>query len=174
MDLSEVRIETERLRLTPISMDYAEAIFTEFTDEVTEFMYPRPAREVKETREFISTSIAKLHEGSHLTMAILDRVTGQFLGIVGLHELESARPELGVWLKKSAHGNHFGFEAVSALLEWAGRNLEYKALFYPVDERNISSRRIPERLGGSVVSQSVVRSMSGRELQLLNYEIPVG
>ncbi len=43
-------------------------------------------------------------------MVILDRETGRFLGCAGLHELEAARPELGVWLKKSAHGNGFGRE----------------------------------------------------------------
>ena len=173
MDLSDVVIDTERLRLVPISMDYAEVIFAEFTDEVTEFMYPRPAKEIEETREFISGSVANLHEGSHLTMAILDRVTGQFLGCAGLHGLSAVRPEFGVWLKKSAHGNHFGFEAVSALAQWARQNLKCATLCYPVDERNTPSRRIPERLGGSVVGQSIVTSMSGRELRLLDYEIPV-
>ena len=129
-------------------MDYAEDIFAEFTDEVTKLMYPRAPVEIEETKTFIATSIANLREGSHLQMVILDKATGQFLGCAGLHELESARPELGVWLKMPAHGSDLGFEAVSALVEWARRNLQCRSLRYPVDERNISSRRIPERLEG--------------------------
>lgn len=154
-------------------MDYAEVIFTEFTDEITEFMYPRSPREIGETKEFIERSMANLREGSHLQMVILDKAMGQFLGCAGLHELGSARPELGVWLKESAHGNRFGFEAVSALADWARHSLECASLYYPVDERNIPSRRIPERLGGSIVDRCTETSMSGRALQIVGYEIPL-
>jgi len=49
VDLTGVEIETERLRLVPISMDYAEDIFAEFTDEVTKLMYPRAPVEIEET-----------------------------------------------------------------------------------------------------------------------------
>lgn len=173
MDLAGVRIATQRLRLEPISMDYAEVVFTEFTHEITRFMYPRAAEKIEETQEFISRSIANLRDGSHLTTVILDGATGEFLGCAGLHELGSPRPELGVWLKKSAHGSRFGFEAMSALAEWARKNLECRSLYYPEDERNIPFRCIPERLGGTIVGRREETSMSGRLLRLVEYEIPL-
>jgi ribosomal-protein-alanine N-acetyltransferase len=162
-DLSEVRIETQRLSLVPLSMDYADAIFVEFSDEVTALMYPRPPEKIAETREFISAMVDLVENGEHLPCAILDKATGQFLGCAGLHDLTSDRPEIGVWLKISAHGNHLGYEAVSGLVEWARQNLTCKSLRYPVDER----------LGGTITGQSVETSLSGRELRLVEYEIPL-
>lgn len=173
MDLRGVEIRTERLLLTPLSHDYAESIFHEFSPEVTAFMFPAPAKDISETRAFIDRALENLRNGSHLTMAVLDGETGEFLGCTGLHELGAASPELGVWLKTSAHGNHYGYEAVRALVVWAAEYLSCSTLKYPVDERNIPSRRIPERLGGSIVGRVTETSMSGRELQLLEYAIPL-
>ena len=44
LELGEQVIESQRLWLKPIAMDYAEAIFANFNAEITRYMYPKPAR----------------------------------------------------------------------------------------------------------------------------------
>ncbi len=170
--LPEVRIETERLLLIPTTQDHAEVFFNEFTSDVTEFMYPKPAENLDETKRFIEESCRGLEAGINLHMVVLDKATAEFLGCVGLHGIGSGCPEFGVWLKIGAHGNGFGFEAVSALKHWADDNLECQAYLYPVDSRNMPSKRIPERLGGTIIDQYSEQSMSGRTLHLVTYKIP--
>lgn len=170
-DLLETRIETDRLLLVPISPDYLWNVYQEFTEKVTTFMYPRPAADIGETSLFITSSLDGLKKGTNLQTVILKKDTSEFLGCAGLHELQSQNPELGIWIKESAHGNHYGFEAIEGLKNWAEEHLQYKALLYPVDERNTPSKLIPERLGGRITHSRKVENMSGRTLHIVFYEI---
>jgi RimJ/RimL family protein N-acetyltransferase len=174
MDLSRTTIETDRLRLAPISLDYREAIFTEFTREITTFMYPKPPDAISETQAFIVASLHKLAAGTDLVMVILHKDTGEFFGCIGLHELDKPSPEFGIWLKKTAHGHGYGLEAIRGLKAWADAHVPCQSYIYPVDERNVPSRRIPESFGGTVIGRHTHQSASGRELQIVTYEIPKG
>jgi [ribosomal protein S5]-alanine N-acetyltransferase len=174
MDLSKVTVKTPRLLLAPIAMDYVKDMFVEFTLEITRYMVPKSPEKISEIEAFVTESLAGLRQGTNLQMVILDKATQEFMGCAGLHDLDSQSPELGVWLKQSAHGQGFGFEAMAALKKWADEHLSYRVLVYPVDEANIPSRRIPEKLGGTIIRQQVEKSLSGRDLHILTYEIPRG
>lgn len=168
-DLLAFRLETGRLLLAPIEMDYADVIFDEFTDEVTQYMYPATPRRVQETETFIRESLIAMERGANLQLVILRRETGEFLGCTGIHNLDSRFPELGIWLKISAHRHGFGMETIAALKEWAEEHLEYEYLKYPVDERNYPSRRIPEALGGLPERTYWMKNQSGMELEIVEY-----
>ena len=66
-----------------------------------------------------------MKKGQELVLAILNKKTKEFLGVAGLHHIDTPYPELGVWTKKSAHGHKYGREAMTALKEWADDNLAY-------------------------------------------------
>ena len=172
MDLSNTRIETERLRIVPITMEYLEIIFREFQEPVTEFMYPKPPQKMEETETFIKESLDGLKDGSNFQTVVLDKATGEFLGCAGLHEIDKTCPELGIWIKKSAHGKKYGREAMKALKEWADKNLKYEYIRYPVAAQNISSRKIPESLGGVVKKEYDKQMLSGRTYHMVEYWIP--
>jgi RNA binding exosome subunit len=42
---------------------------------------------------------------------------------------------------------------------------------YPVDRRNAASRKIPEALGGEVVSTTMTTGQAGNPLELVTYRI---
>ena len=112
LDLQNISINGNSVNLVSISDDYAEDIFQEFSDEITLYMIPSPAKEISETYEFISRSNEGMKNQNELVLAITSS-QGEFTGCVGLHGRGNCRnPELGVWLKKSAHGNGYGREAV--------------------------------------------------------------
>jgi GNAT superfamily N-acetyltransferase len=60
-------------------------------------------------------------------------------------------PELGLWLKESAHGQGFGREVVAELVEWGHAALGKESFIYPVAVQNTASRRIAEKLHGKII-----------------------
>ena len=170
-DLTALRIEGQRVILPAIHEKFAAEIFTEFNAEITRYMFPKPAETIDETLAFITDSLAKMRRRTDLVLAIAHR-EGEFLGCCGLHITQGYRtPELGIWLKKSAHGNGYGKEAIELLTTWAVVNLEFAYAIYPVDKANIPSRKIPEALGGFVISEQKVEAMTGHVLDEVVYKI---
>ena len=164
-------IETENLALKGISLEYKEDIFREFTPEVTVYMSPKPADTIEETISFIESSIQSNTERKNLQIVITDKNTGEFLGCGGLHHIDTPTPELGIWIKMSAHGQGYGMETMKALKEWADQNLDYEYIIYPVVDKNIASRRIPESMGGKIAREYDDVSGLGQPMHLLEYRI---
>lgn len=168
----DFKVETERLLLQPIAPEYREVIFKEFTPEIATHMMPQPAKEIAETKAFITSSIEKMNAGKEITCVIIKKTTGEFLGCSGLHNIDSAVPEPGIWLKKSAHGYGYGREAIGGLKKWADTNLQYDSFSYPVAPDNTASRKIPLALGGVVVREYDQADTAGTMKHWLEYSIP--
>ncbi len=164
-------IESERLMLAPITREFAEQIFREFTENITTYMYPKSPSKIKETYEFIDKAIKNMEENKELQMVVLDKSTKEFLGCVGLHSINTKTPELGIWIKKGAHGKKYGREAVATIADWAKNNLTFKYLKYPVDKNNITSRKIPEFLGGVIEAEYKQTTPYGKQLDEVEYRI---
>lgn len=164
-------IKSKRLRLVPLSEKYREVIFKEFTKEITKYMYPKAAEDIKETDNFINDSLKRHEAKTDYIWAITNMKTDEYLGNCGLHSLQNEKPELGIWLKKSVHGQGYGKEVIVSIIDWVRKSLEIKAVLYPVDKRNIPSKSIPLGLGGKMVKEYKEINMSGFELLLETYEI---
>lgn len=171
MNLSNLEIYTNQLLLKPISMQYKAEIFSEFTEEITTYMHPRSPKDISEIEVFIQLSLDDLKDGSNLVLRILKKESQEFLGCAGLHEIDLKSPALGIWLKKSAHGNKYGLEAITGIKNWADEHLDYEYLRYPVDRANIASRKIPEALEGEFFREYNQVNLSGNILHLVEYRI---
>ncbi|MCV3215978.1 GNAT family N-acetyltransferase [Plectonema radiosum NIES-515] len=172
MDLLQLEISTSRLLLQPISMKYKEDIFSEFNQEITTYMYTKPPKYISETEDFIKDSLEEIKKCENLVLVILNKKSFKFLGCTGIHEINSNDPELGIWLKKSAHGKGYGLESIIALKTWAEENLDFQYLVYCADKANIPSRRIPEKLGGKIIREYKKTNLSGKVLNILEYVLP--
>ena len=171
MDLMSIEIETDRLLLKPISYDYVEDIFKEFTQEITKYMYPKPTETMEETKGILENSLKGLRAGNNLQMVILDKTNNEFIGRIGIDELDTLEPELGIWTKKSSHHNGYGLEAMTGLIEWAHNNIKFNYLKYPVDKRNLASRKIVEKNNGRILKEYKKIGMGGNELDEYEYWI---
>ena len=172
MDLLQLEISTSRLLLQTISMKYKEDIFMEFNYKITTYMYTSPPISITETEKFINESLSEIKKGENILLVILKKDSLKFLGCTGIHDINSNEPELGIWLKKSAHGNGYGLETIIALKTWAEENLDFHNLVYCADKANIPSRKIPEKLGGKVIREYNKTNLSGRVLNILEYVLP--
>jgi hypothetical protein len=61
-NIKNIIIETERLLLIPITMEYAEEIFKEFTPEITTYMFPKSAENISETESFINHALEEMEQ----------------------------------------------------------------------------------------------------------------
>ncbi|WP_252179479.1 GNAT family N-acetyltransferase [Endozoicomonas sp. 4G] len=171
IDLQNISIVDRGLKLVSISDKYAKEIFCEFSEEVTRYMAPKPTENINETLDFISCSIEGMKAKQQLVLVITS-LKDEFLGCVALYCRGNAcSPELGVWVKKTAHGNGYGRKVVSSLFQWASNTINFKYAIYPVDRRNIASRKIPESLGGVIFKEAKVTTESGNVLDEVVYQI---
>jgi ribosomal-protein-alanine N-acetyltransferase len=161
-DLETIEILAARVALRPVRMIDAESIFEEFTPEITKYMFPRSPTVIAETESFIRESTESRRAGTELTLVITSRATCEFLGCCGLHGMSDPyEPEVGIWIKKSAHGQRLGREAVAALCDWAFEHLVVTGIVYPVDRENLASRKIAESLQGVVFAEAPRQTMNG-------------
>lgn len=100
MDISQTIILTERLMLVPISHEFSENIFENFTSEITTYMAPKSPDTIEETETFITTSIGLMQKNKEFIVVILNKDTDEFLGVGAIHKIYTFTPELGIWIKK--------------------------------------------------------------------------
>ncbi len=160
-------IRSRRLVLRPFEMADATDVFACITPEVTRYMRWGPP---KSLTEFRTQREVRMRNEEHSTLSLVVRRTDteECLGMAAVEGLPSAAPEIGLWLKASAHGVGYGREVVGALVAWVSKTLQVTNLVYPVAVENLASRRIAEALGGRIVG-----SRSGVKYDSVIYAIPL-
>lgn len=142
----DIKIKTERLILEPVKDSYIDDILEHFTEEVTKYMPFNPQGDREEIINFVNESKRTLSQNTDLVMVALDS-KGNFIGCCGIHTITNESIELGLWLKKSSQGKGLGTEIITSLIEFIENNFTFNYILYPVDEENIASKKIPEKLG---------------------------
>jgi RimJ/RimL family protein N-acetyltransferase len=116
--------------------------------------------------------LQKIRAGVELSLVVRRRLTDEFLGIVGLHNVGIPEPTVGIWIKQSAHRLGYGHDAITAVMRWAATEVGARALLYPVVEQNTPSRRLAESLGGAVIGARDLRKPGGIVFPEVIYRIP--
>lgn len=173
MDLSLVSLSSQRLFLKCFSPEDAREVFEAVTPTITRFMGFEPAPSFEAFEQIWQDWFPLMHSGTDAHFVVRATSNREFLGIVGLHEIDDTEPKIGIWIKEAAHGLGFGREAVAALISFAASGLGKKAVLYPVVEKNYPSRHLAETLGGIVVGRRILRKADGIELPEVIYRIPV-
>lgn len=139
---------TERLRLRPVVVDDAEAFLRwRSRAEVVRFMY-QPPWDLPTAQAKLSTwSTAPFEEvGDVLVLAI--EADGDVIGEAMLKWAAGARQaELGYALHPDVSGQGLATEAARATLELAFTTYGFHRVYARIDEENVSSVRVAERLG---------------------------
>lgn len=161
------QIESDRLSLTLFAERDAGAAFAAITPSLTRYMAFDPPESPLAFEKVWREWIRAAEQGTDYAFTIRSKHDGRFLGLAGLHDARKARPELGIWISESEHGHGYGFEAVQAVARWCSSTGSPTAFRYPVADVNQSSRRIAERLGGTVVAFEVTPKYKS-----VIYEIP--
>ena len=142
-------IQSPRLRLSQFQMRDAPEVFGCITSAITKFMPWEPPS----WSEYVARCEKRVQtpEPNKFSFVIRRLDNRECLGMAGLERADSVSPEVGLWLKESAHGQGFGREVVTALVEWGRATLGKASFIYPVAVQNTASRRIAEKLHGEII-----------------------
>ena len=81
--------------------------------------------------------------------AMVERATGQVIGVVGLDRAGPEMAELHYWVRSDRAGQGLTTEACRVLIAWAPHALGVRRLTLWAGQRNFASRRVAVKLGFS-------------------------
>jgi RimJ/RimL family protein N-acetyltransferase len=135
-----VLIETERLRLRPMTMADL--------DQFVALPYVAPPFDRKHAIERLHADEREWKARGHGMLAILERGSGRFLGRVALkYSVQSDETWFGLALHRDAWGHGFATEAGRACIDWGFRELDLPFLLAMIHPENTRSIKLVERLG---------------------------
>jgi RimJ/RimL family protein N-acetyltransferase len=172
-DLTSIKLFANRLALRAFTPADAPEIFAAVSPTITRFMAWDPSPSLAAFAEVWRQWLPRMTAGTDLSLVIRLTSTDEFVGVAGIHHIGSAEPEVGIWLKETAHGLGYGREAVAAIAQWAPAHIAATALIYPVAKQNLPSRRLAESLHATIVGERKLRKSSGVVLDEVVYRIPV-
>ncbi len=149
-DFSTLTLLTPRLRLRPLRVGDAEALWAIFGHpEVARYWSTPPWPDDTRGHEMIAGDIADLPHGRHLRLALEPLDGGPLIGTCSLFEFDaqSRRCQIGYALARSAWGRGLMHEALTALVGHAFGPLGMRRIEADIDPRNSASARALERLG---------------------------
>lgn len=158
-------IQSPRLQLSQFQMTDAPDVFGCITPAITKFMPWEPPS----WDEYVARceKRAQTPDPNQFSFVIRRLDNRQCLGMASFEGADSVSPELGLWIKESAHGQGFGREVVAALIAWGHATLGKESFLYPVAVQNTASRRIAEKLGGEIIG-----NLTKPKYEAVVYKIP--
>jgi RimJ/RimL family protein N-acetyltransferase len=144
-------IRSPRLQLIQFQMTDAQEVFGCITPAIARFLPWEPPS----WSEYVARCEKRVHapEPHNFSFVIRRLDNRECLGMASFEGADSVSPELGLWLKESAHGQGFGREVVAALVEWGHATLGKESFLYPVAVQNTASRRIAEYFRGEIIGK---------------------
>jgi RimJ/RimL family protein N-acetyltransferase len=143
-------LETDRLRLRPVTDADADPLFAMHTDaHVLRYWDAPPWTERARAERFIATSRQLATDGGGARLVVERASDGAFLGWCSLTrwnpDFRSAA--LAYCYTEAAWGHGYATEAAHALLRWAFDTLDLNRVQAETDTRNLASARVLEKLG---------------------------
>jgi ribosomal-protein-alanine N-acetyltransferase len=148
LDETTGNISTERLRLRRPQAEDAEAIYHRYTHdpEVTRYLAWPMHRTVDEARDFLQYSDMEWQRWPAGPYLIESRNSGELLGSTGIAFETPYRASTGFALGQSAWGRGYASEALTAIVEHAGR-LGLSRLYALCHSEHCASSRVLEKCG---------------------------
>lgn len=150
-------LTTERLLIAPATMEHWEAYAAAWADpRLTEFVGGQPRSRNESWMKFLQ-GLAFWQVLGYGFWVFLDKETGQFLGNGGLAQFERGIPELegypesGWVFTPEAWGKGYATETMSAIFDWADKELCNPEIRCIIDPGNVASQRVAAKLGFSEI-----------------------
>lgn len=159
-------LETTRLRLQPCRMEDLEAVYKIWTDQhVRHFLFDDKVISIDEARSFVEGSLENFAKHQYGIWLVFARGDESLIGFAGFLRLAEDVPNLIYGIHPDFCGKGYATEAATAVLSYALENLALPLVKADVDEPNILSIRVLEKLGMRRTGGTIV---AGRPL--VNYE----
>ena len=150
-------LETSRLRLQPCRIDDIERVHALWTDaHVRRFLFDDRVISLPEARSFVEASLANFSQHGYGLWLIFTRESNHLIGFAGLLRSEEEAPNLIYGIHPDFAGEGHATEAASRVLRYALETLALAKVKADVDEPNVESVRVLEKLNMKRVNRAVV------------------
>src|SRR5688572_11197732 len=157
-----LELKTSRLRLEPCRIEHIQRTHALWTNErVRRFLFDDRLISLAEARSFIEASLANFKRYGYGLWLILARDSDQLVGFAGLLRSDEEAPNLIYGIHPDFAGQGYATEAAGRVLSYALESLALSKVKADVDEPNVESVRVLEKLKMERVNRVVV---SGRPL----------
>jgi len=117
-------------------------------DAVMQKFHPIVAEEL--VRRWLTRKLEQYHQYGHSHLHVSLKENGEFVGIIGITPETVEGIEytgLGYLISPEHQRRGYAFEGAQACIDWAFRELRPDTIIAEVDETNLPSRRLAEKLG---------------------------
>ena len=145
-----IKIKTKRLFLRPIEKKDALEIFKYRSDSITNKFQGWIPKTLDETYEFIHKTSSEIDVvGTWFQFVILENITNELIGDVGIHFLDSEKKqvEVGITIEKQQQGKGLATETLIAIINYLFNHLEKHRIIASIDPENSNSIKLFERIG---------------------------
>ena len=162
----EQLLTTQRLELRPAQIGDIELIHHLWTNkDVRHFLFDDRVISLDEARSLVEQSLLSFEEHGFGLWLVFSRETAKLVGFAGLIASSGTSPNLIYGVHPDFWASGFATEAATAVLDYAFETLGLDSVKADVDEPNMISVRILEKLGMKQIRRAIV---AGRPL--LYYE----
>lgn len=146
--LEPIEIRWQTLLLRAWSATDTDAVLAALTESDIVLWNGSGVQTLADAADWISRR-ADWGEGDHVSLAVVDTLSGELLGSVSLHQIdrEQGDAEIGYWTMPSARGRGVATGAVTALCRWAFLQLPIDRIELAHAVENPASARVAERAG---------------------------
>ena len=149
-------LETERLKLRPITMGDVPVYFSFFSDPETMRFYPS-TRTLSETKEFVTRQLRRYENDGFGPWGVLFKSTNQIIGYCGLiiQTVDSqTEMEIGYLIDRQYWRRGFAAEAAIGCRDYAFNSLGVDRLISLIDPANVASIGVARKVGMALEKQS--------------------
>jgi len=154
--MNSINMETERLIIKPLVLNDATSLFEyRSLDEVTRFQTFSPS-ELADAVTFIKSMSPVLDiPDSWCQLGVFLKDSNNLIGDIGIHFLITPNEaELGCTIAPQYWGQGYASEGLTATIFFIFNTLKKKRINAGIDTNNLRSRKLFERLGFLLVSQT--------------------
>lgn len=151
-----MNIHTKRLLLEPLGLQHLISTHKYASNfDNTKYMIHLPNTDISETESFLERVQAEWQKCNPQFYEFAILLDNEHIGAVSIYiENDNAEGELGWIISKEYWGNGYAAEAAGAIINFAIQELKVKKFIAHCDSENVSSFRVMEKLGFSLVERS--------------------
>jgi RimJ/RimL family protein N-acetyltransferase len=152
-------VESERLYFRPFTENDFELLYQMRGSPVVMQYIPGGARSYKQVRQDLLEAIAHQVKYGYSKWACFLKSTDEFVGRAGFSRMDNGQVEVGYGFLPEYWGQGFATEALTALLAWAGDNIDIPELTAFASKDNLASKRVLKKCGMQFYKQDLVKDM---------------
>lgn len=145
---NKIELNTVRLILRPAKSKDAKTMFKYLSDLNTNKYQGWLPKTIEDVNDFLRTISKKINlVNTWFLFVIIDKVSAEIIGDVGIRFLHDEQVEIRCTLKKQKQGKGYASEALKATINYLFNKLNKHRIIASIDYRNSKSIKLIDRLG---------------------------